>query len=702
MIRDQVSSMRCLLEPKSIALVGASPRNHLVAPMLRTLRRFRYDGAVTLVHPGEESIEGFPCVASLADLESPPDSVALLMRTEGVVPALRDAAEFGVPAAVVFADGFGGEEGARLQREMAQVSRNAGMVVVGPNCEGVFNFVRGVGLFWGDVGEPAEEGAPPYVPGSVGLISHSGSVLDNLFANEHGVQLSHLISSGNETVTDAADFLAYLVDAPECQVICLFLETIRRPQEFRRQCDRAFAAGKPVIVLKSGRSEASAAAAAAHTGALAQPDRLVDAVLRRHRVLRVGSLEEMLATAVVLQAGRRPGGNRVGLVAYSGGLLDITADAVAAADLELPPFGQTTIDELMPLFDIPGKVLGRNPIDTFPSAVDPLTAFAKTFEAVSRDDCIDIVMLTTNWGAGISEFVDVAKTSDKPFVVVDAMPGVPSPQTVRDGLDAGVAIISGLDASMRAIEHLISYAEPEPAPVAATNGVLPGKAIMEQLRDRGGGTGMLALDVLRLAGLNVPLTVVARNVDDAVQAATEIGFPVVVKDADPHNAHKTESGGVFLHLRTRAAVTEAVDMLVAAGVKEVLVQREADIEHELILGLQTDQELGSFVVVGMGGIWAEILDDVAIRPIGLRSGEAQRMLESLRAYPVLRGARGRPSADLEGVIGALERLDAMGRHYGDWFQSVDVNPLVCGADGVFAVDALFTMVPDPNATSSTG
>jgi acetate---CoA ligase (ADP-forming) len=389
-------------------------------------------------------------------------------------------------------------------------------------------------------------------------------------------------------------------------------------------------------------------------------------------------------------------------VAYSGGLLDITADAVAAADLELPPFSRTTLDELKPLFDVPGKVLGHNPIDTFPSAVDPYEAFTKTFEAASRDDSIDIVMLTTNFGSGISQFIDVAKTSDKPFVVVDVMPTAPAPETVREGLEAGVAIISGQDPSMRAVEHLISFAEPEPALLAAKNGALADNATIEQLRDCRGGTGMLALDVLRLAGLNVPPTVVARSADEAVHAATEIGFPVVIKDADPHNAHKTESGGVILHLRTPEAVTEAVETLVAAGVKEVLVQREAALEHELILGLQTDPELGSFLVVGMGGIWAEILDDVAIRPVGLRSGEAQRMLESLRAYPVLRGARGRPSADLDGIIGALERLDALGRQYGDWFQSVDINPLVCGADGVFAVDALFTMVPDANATSSTG
>jgi acetate---CoA ligase (ADP-forming) len=511
--------------------------------------------------------------------------------------------------------------------------------------------------------------------------------------------LSHLISSGNETVTDAADYLAYLVDAPECQMICLFLETIRRPQEFRRQCDRAFAAGKPVIVLKSGRSEVSAAAAAAHTGALAQPDRLVDAVLRCHRVLRVGSFEEMFATVIVLQAGRRPRGNRVGLIANSGGLVDVASDAVAAADLELPPFSKTTIDELTPMFDIPGKV--RNPIDIYPSLVDADAAFANTFAAVSRDDSIDIVMLTTNYGSGISQFMDVAKASEKPFVVVDAMPGAPPPETVREGLEAGVAIVSGLDACMRAVEHLIAHSRPEPAPVAAATGTSPEDAIMEELRERGGGTGMLALDALRLAGLNVPPTVIAHSADEAMQAATEIGFPVVVKDADPQNAHKTESGGVYLHLSSPAMVSDAVDTLVAAGVQDVLVQREAKIEHELILGLQTDPELGSFLVVGMGGIWAEILDDVAIRPVGLRTGETQQMLESLRVYPVLRGARGRPAADLDGIIAALEHLDALGRTYGDWFQSVDVNPLVCGPDGVFAVDALFTIAPDPNATPST-
>lgn len=683
--------LRPLLQPTSVALVGASARNPFTRPMLRSLTTLGYRGRVTLVHKDGVEIDGVPCVGSLSALPQAPEAVAVLVGTDASTAAVREAAELGTKAAVVYSGGFAdaGPEGARRQRELSAIAASADLALLGPNCQGFLNVPGCSGLYLQELtaGDPRA---------TAGLISQSGSVADALVNNRQGVRWSHVIATGNEARVDATDVLEYLIDATECRVICLFLEAIRRPEEFFAQCDRALRADKPVILLKSGRSAAGSLAAEAHTGALAQPDRLVDALLRRHGVTRVASLEEMLATVVLLAAGRRAVGRRVALVTGSGGMNELFLDELDDVALDLPALSAATVTALEPVYG-PGRV--SNPLDYWPPLVPLDEALKRSFETIARDPDIDVLALQSAFsmgttgpelaGLGSPEFLAAAADSTKPFVIVDTIPGGVPANAIEHARASNVAIVSGIRASLRAIGHLADRgAERAPLVDAVASDVPDLDAELTRLSAHGAMSGAAALELLRSAGMPVPEVRTTGSVEATVDVAARLGFPVVVKDDDPKLLHKTESGGLALNLKTPSEVAQAAGAMWARGSRRFLVQRYFEADHELLLGLQSHDQLGTFIVVGLGGTWTEIIDDVAIRPVGLRCGEAVEMLDALRGAALLRGARGRPPVAFDAVAAVIETLDRFAQRFGRRLRSLDLNPVLVKEAAAFCVDAV--------------
>jgi acyl-CoA synthetase (NDP forming) len=658
-----------------------------------------YSGQVAAVNPKYDEILGYPCAANLKSLPFLPEAVLVSVNRNLVVPVIEEAAELGIKAAVVFAIGFleTGEDGGARQARLVQAARDGGMAVIGPNCQGMISFVSPTPLYMGSV--------KPYEAGRVALVAQSGSVTTSLTNNKRGVRWSHIVSAGNEAVTDSADLLGYFVDDPATDVICLFIETVRDPERFFAECDRARETGKPVVVLKSGRTAAGAAAATAHSGALAVPDRLVDSMMRRHGVLRVDSLEELLETAIAVQSRRRPRGRRMATATGSGGQIELILDQTGPLGLVHPTFGPEASAGLREL--LPDFLNVKNPLDWW-GMDDYQNRLPKLVKTVIDDPQIDILLTVsdfTHYPTGddededgqLASSLDLAQQTDKLVVLLGSVDGAVPPATAESTLEAGVLTLSGLPVGLRALAHLVGFSTP--LPPAAPHRAIESERIRALLSERSRPTGGLpALEILTAAGLAIPDSRLARDEDTAVELGGQIGYPVALKSGDPDLLHKTESGAVVLNLADEAAVRAAAGKLLADGAESLLVQEQIPHGAELILGLERHPELGMFVVVGLGGIWTEVIDDVVFRPVGLREGEAEDMIRTLRGFQVLDGARGSAPIDLKALVGAIEIVDAIGQEFGDDLQSLDINPLIATSSGVVAVDAL--VVPRSSADAA--
>jgi acetate---CoA ligase (ADP-forming) len=631
-----------------------------------------------------------------------PEAVLVGVNRERVVSVIEEAAEVGARGAVIFAIGFAeaGDDWAAAQRRITEVATAAGMAVIGPNCQGTINFHHPCALYMGKV--------HPYAPGHVGLFAQSGSVTTVLTNNTRGVRWSHIASCGNEAVSNSADLIGYYVDDPETHVICGFIETIREAEHFFYQCDRARAAGKPVIIMKSGRTEAGRKAATAHSGALSAPDRLYDELFRRHAVLRVDSTEELLETAIALQSKRRPAGGRVAAITGSGGQIELILDETGKypgvlSHPEFEPHTRAFLREILPSF-----LATSNPLDYW-GVADFIGAYPKLLGALADDANIDIVIgvadpshhPTGSEGGLERAFTnasELAARSPKLITLMTETDGVAPAEGVERMLESDVLFLSGFAEGFRALERLVTWSREQPPPAS---GLDLDSAAIERYLDQCGEepvSGAAALELLRLAGIPVVPTATASSPDAAVAAAEQIGYPVVLKIGDSGVAHKTEAGGVILNVRNANDARATAEQILGSGAASLIIQTQVQGGVELILGLQTDASLGTFVLVGLGGIWTEVLDDVAIRPVELREGEAAAMLRQLRSHKLLEGARGTPPVDTRALEDVVSRLDALGRIAGARLESLDVNPLIASPRGVLAVDAL--VVPRHTAKRS--
>ncbi len=680
-----------VFRPKSIAVVGASPSNVWGKQALQNLKNMGYEGKVVAVNPKYTEIIGFECYPSLKEIPFAPDAVLINVNRERTAQLVEEAAEVGAKAAVMFAIGFAeaGPEWRAVQERIVAAARDAHMVAIGPNCQGIINFVEPCAMWMGPVF--------PYPPGSVAMFAQSGSVTSALANNKRGVRWSHIVTCGNEAVSGAAELIAYFVDDPLVKVICGFIETVRNPERFFQECDRARDKGKPVIIFKSGRSEAGQKFATVHSGALASPYRMYDELFRRHGVLRVDSSEELLETAIALQSPKAPAGGRLAAVTASGGQIELILDEAARYPKafsfpEFEPKTKTFLRGILPEF-----LATSNPLDYW-GVADYVTAYRQILQALTDDPNVDIVVGISDPNSGptgdpdqesqsYDDIVALAERTKKPIVLVTPLDGEPGADKVEQLIPHGVLLLSGFPEGFRALERLVTHKKPKPGPAAKTP--VDAAALRKFLHGRTAPFGgQAALDFLAIAGIPTARGNVAANADAAVKAARSMGFPVVLKNGDEGAVHKTDTGGVHLNLNTEQSVGAAANRLREGGAKTILVQAQVRGGVEMIVALQTDEALGAFVLVGLGGVLTEIMNDASMRPAGLLEGEGAEMLNELRMLPVLRGARGAQPADLEAIIDVISRIDSISRALGTRIQSIDINPLIALPNGALAVDAL--------------
>jgi acyl-CoA synthetase (NDP forming) len=673
------------------------------------------------VNPKYDELLGQPCYPSLDALPERPDIALVALNPLRAAVVTQAAADAGIPAVVIPGGGVveGGAAAAAMQAEVADIARRHGMALVGPNCMGVIDLTVNAATYIGDVS--------PYLPrGGVAGIAQSGSVTDAFVQSGSRIGFSRIISCGSEVVLDVCDYLAHCLDDPETTSVILFLEGFRRPERFLALADRALELGKPIMVVKVGRSEHAKAAAIAHSGSLAGEARVTDAALDAAGVIQCADLDELLETAELVEGirrtGRGIGRGRTGVVTVSTGEASLIADLAPAVGLDLPPIPEAARDQILEALPTMGFI--GNPLDPW-GAADATTAYGAVFEAMAASGAYDVLVQVHDFPyksmpAEVETADEVTRalldaTRDRPEllpVYVSLTSGDPPPETkaVLDEQGGGAPLLRGAREAFRAIGSVARW-ERRRVERAATG---PWRAEWSMLASDRTAFGLdetataapiglralperESLDLLRSAGLSVTPVVAVPDADAAVEAARPLGGHAVVLKIDAVDLpHKSDLGLVSLGLEGDDAIRAAAEELLrTAGQRGVdarglLVEPMADAGLELIVGLRRDPSFGPCVVVGLGGVLAEVLDDVAIRLAPVTNPIAQSMLDELRAAPLLAGARGRPAIDREAVVELIVALSILGTERQDLVE-VDLNPVIASPDGALAVDALVVL-----------
>jgi acyl-CoA synthetase (NDP forming) len=698
-----VSRLSPLLAPRSVAVVGASPReNTLGNNVVVNLRRFGYPGRIFPVHPNAPEVAGLPAYRSLAELPEPAECAVLAVPADKIAAALEEGARSGLCAAVVFASGFAelGEEGRARQRELHELCRRSGIVLCGPNCLGLVNVHGRVSLYSSGIPEGMRAGG-------LAVISHSGSACIALSTlGRFGI--SYLISVGNAAVLDIAEYLEHLASDDATGAAALFIETLRDPDAFARAMRAMHAAGKPVIALKVGRSAKGAATSAAHTGSLVGSWDAYQAYFRRHGVIAVDDFDEMAESIeLALKLKARPHSDGVAMIAVSGGEATLVADLAERAGVWLPDLAPETVTRLGQVLPAFGNI--GNPLDTTDRGVyDSQNVYSGSIRALAEDPSVSLVAVVQDCSPGLSArgannyrriaqtIADVSRKITKPVVFFNTTAGGMHPHVVEPFENTNVAVMQGARASLLAISRLLEYARF--APPLEARAIAPVPLWRERLATGALFTERESKAFLAEHGIRVTRETLARDAASAVKAAGAIGYPVVLKIESPDLPHKTEVGGVRVGLTDGAAVEAAFGEIMAsarrhsptARLEGVLVQEMVADSIELIAGLSRQEPFGMGIVVGIGGVLVELVRDSALDLCPVSATEAQALLARTRAARLLAGFRGRPPGDADACATLVSQLSQIGTAYADLLEAVDLNPIAVLPAGRSAVvlDAL--------------
>jgi acyl-CoA synthetase (NDP forming) len=582
---------------------------------------------------------------------------------------------------------------ARLRDHIAALARTAGLAVCGAGCMGFVNV--GYGLRAIGYAEP-----DPIPAGPVALVTQSGSVFSALLRSGRPLGYTVAVSSGQELVTTAAQYAAYALDLPQTRILALVLEAMRDTAALRQVLEAAAVRDVPVVLLTAGRSAAGRALVTAHSGALAGADGAWEALADAYGVHRVGDLAELADTLELFTIGRRPPpGPRGGIATVHDSGLERAHIADLASDLGVPfgPIGEATIRRLADVLD-PGLEPG-NPLDMWGASSKAQWQLTESLAALAGDPAVAAVALAVDL---VTEFdgdrsypdalAEAARRTDKPLAVLASIPSAVDPAVAGELRAAGIPVLEGARSGLLALGHLLAHGTrpPRAEPPAAD----PARQERWVTALRAGPlAGADAFRLLRDYGIPVTRARRAGSAGAALAAAAGLGFPVVLKTAEPGVAHKSDVGGVVLGIRDAAGLAAAYRDLAARLGPRVLVCENTAPGTELSAGITADPDLGPLVVVGAGGVLVEHLADrvVALPPVDAR--QATRMLSRLRVARLLAGFRGRPPADVAAVAAAITGVSAIARELGGELAALDVNPLICGPSGAVAADVL--VVPRP-------
>jgi acetate---CoA ligase (ADP-forming) len=693
-------SLSKLFEPQSIAVIGASsnperiggrPVAYLLREWLpRDPRRRLYP-----VNPGRTVLQGQRSYRSMSEIGVPVDLAIIAVPSSSVLAAVRDCVSARCHAAIICSAGFAetGEAGKALQAQIVRLAKGAKMRLLGPNCLGLLNMHAGLFATFAEAGNFTDHSA-----GNIAIASQSGATMSQLLmlARGRGIGLGRIISTGNECDIDVAECIAYFAADPQTKVILAYLEGCASGERLVAALDAARQARKPVIILKIGRSAAGRMAAQSHTGALAGEDRIFDAIFDQYGAYRAESFDDALDVAYVCAASGRAFGKRIGLVTISGGAGALMADVAVKAGLDvapLPPKTAAALAQLLPF------ATSANPLDTTAHALNDLSLPPRFARAMLDAGYDAIIFFLAYMGQSPRIFTPLVESlgmvrgayPDTPFVFCSLF----TPTSTKIAASLGFLVFEDPSRAVKAIAAWVWLTQPIKAdppqqdrpPREAVH--VPDRSLNER------ETKVL----LGSIAIGRPREHLATNANDAVAAACAIGFPVVMKIVSSDVRHKSEVGGVALDIRDIDAARRRYQLLVdlsrRAGapitIEGVLVSKQMNDGIEMILGSVIDPCFGPMIMLGMGGILIELLDDVAFRRPPLSRRDAETMIEALRGARLLDGLRGKPAVDRDALVTAIVEFSELVESYGGQ-ASLEINPLLVrhGDKGVVALDALFT------------
>jgi len=689
------AALRSVLNPKSIAVVGASENpNKIGGRPLLYLGKFGYKGKVYPINPNRKEVQGFKAYASLAALPEAPEAAIIAVPDDLAVQAVDDCATRGVRVAVVMASGFGETSDPVAQakeRRMAERGRASGMRIIGPNSQGLANIGSGAVLSFSTMFLETEARDGP-----VGVISQSGamSVVPYALLRARGVGVRYACATGNDCDVSVSELASVVAEDPELKLLLLYLETIRDPAPLAEAARIARTRGLPIVALKSGRTPAGQKAAQSHTGALANEDRVVEAFLERHGIWRARDVNELVGGAELYLKGWKPKGRRLVAISNSGASCVMAADAATAAGLPIAALGEDTRAGLAKI--LPSFATTTNPVDITAALLTNSGLFGQILPVIARDPAADAFFIgipVAGQGYDVDSFAGdasvFARRTGKPIVVA-----IPQANIAAKFKAQGLAVfatdaeaVGALGAYLSHLELMQRVAAERPRAPAPPRGV---PATTRSLNEAD------SLELVGRYGLPVVEHRLCRSPEEAASALTAFGAPVVVKGCSQDVAHKSEWGLVRLGLTSAEEVRRAYDdfdktlRIAGARFEGAIVARMVKGLRELMIGAHLDPVFGPVVVIGDGGKYVEAMPDVQVLLPPLTGDDVLRALSRLRIAPLIAGVRGDPPLDADEFCNLAVRVGAMLVTPDAGVISLDLNPVIVAAhrEGCTVVDAL--------------
>jgi len=697
---DQKAVAR-LLRPRSVAIVGASEEpNTIGGRVLNNLVRAGFAGPLHLVSRTKSELLGRPCVRSIDDLPEGVDALVLMVPAEAVLDSVAACARRKVNGVVIFSSGFAevDDRGKAAQRELVSLAEKAGMLIVGPNCLGFTNYVDGVPLTFDDY-KPTKAAAP-----GIALIAQSGGLVnairDSIVGS--GVRVTHNVSTGNEAVVTAEDFLDAIIDDAAVKTVVLFLEQVRNPKKLLSLAAKARAAEKSIVLMQPGQTARAQKAAQSHTGALTGDHALIKAVLGSEGVAVVESFDALVDVALILHRFPAPGLPGAAVLTNSGAMRGVIFDIAEREGLELIEFSKATDDALRAI--IPAYMPTENPFDiatfTF-RRPDAWKAVTKLLLDEPRAGSLIVAIFPGTLSQQVERFrimMPALRATQKS--VVFAMLGEPMPLAedyVAQMRAEGIPLFRSTERAIRAMAAVAAVGQARqrrkrqmPQPALAAPSLPPGGPIVEYR----------SKELLAAAGIPIPRGALARKPAEAATIASEIGYPVVLKAQAASLAHKSDVGGVITNVVDAAALGAAWERLQSnirrarpdLQLDGVLVEQMAHSGLEMIVGARRDPNWGAVLMLGMGGIWVETLRDVQLLPADAEEETVVAALRKLRGAPLLLGARGSKPVDLIAIARVATGLADFLLQSSE-ISEIEINPLLVYPDGALALDALIVTRP---------
>ena len=702
----QLASIDKMLNPKSVAIVGATPRMQYGGRMLNAMLKAKDNIRIYPVNPRAateheyEEIMGMKAYPSISDLPESPDLVGIVVPYNRVLDVLKESREKGAKSAIVISAGFserGDDTRHDLQGELGSFARESGIRICGPNCLGLANVRDNI---WATASSRGSDG----LTGPIGLVCQSGASAFGPFltrAVEAGIGLSHIISTGNEADLDFCDFARYLLDDDGVRVIAGFIEGFKDGRKFTELAKLAAERGKPIVLIKIGRSDLGTRAARSHTAALTGEDAVYDEIFAQYGVTRVQDYDELLEVSQILAQLPKPQKRGISVVSHSGGISSLTADMCGQAGLDLPSLTQTAEDGINDILKgfgwaaNPSDVTGFANSDSFPAIMAHM---------INEPEVGNLVVASAGGDAQAEQVIAQRDSSDKGVAFLWT-----GTRGATDGLSklkaANVPVFYVPDKLALGLKTLLEYHEWRDNRLANGFGVSADMnesqaAQLKQVKELNRATLTEFESKQLISAWDVPTTKesIAATADEAAEIAADIGFPVAIKIDSPDILHKTEAGAIKLGINDKEAAKTAFNEVLQnakqynpnAQINGALVQEMVSGGTEFIVGVSYDSQLGPIILFGTGGVMVEVYNDVALRQCPITTTEAREMISQVKGSKLLSGFRGSPKGDIDALVSTLVSVSNLAVHLDGELSELDINPLMVLSDGngVKAADAL--------------